>query len=249
MVWLLHASLFLQKIISIFFWRNNEALVVRTDTCASWPLQNKISIFLWRNYEALVVWQDASSPHYVLRKKKVFFWWNKEALFPRPGAGVPQQHFLGKNSRRAPELNQHFFWRIRRPWPLGRKPGSLTLFPWTTGRLLFLGQGHPAGSWPVHHGHPHLHRHLAILCCWEMLWGAPAFVPRKMASLFLQIFFFWGHNLASKPHPAKPPVHHYLFRKKCLFFSEEIMKHAGVSPRNKCFIISSEKNADFFLKK
>ena len=152
------------------------------------------------------------------QKKKIFFWWNKEALFPRPGAGVPQQHFLGKNSRRAPELNQHFFWRIRRPWPLGRKPGSLTLFPWTTGRLLFLGQGHPAGSWPVHHGHPHLHRHLAILCCWEMLWGAPAFVPRKMASLFLQIFFFWGHNLASKPHPAKPPVHHYLFRKNAYFF-------------------------------
>ena len=222
MVWLLHASLFLQKIISIFFWRNNEALVVRTDTSASWPLQNKISIFLWRNYEALVVWQEASSPHHVLRKKKVFFWWNKEALFPRPGAGVPQQHFLGKNSRRAPELNQHFFWRIRRPWPLGRKPGSLTLFPWTTGRLLFLGQGHPAGSWPEHHGHPHLHRHLAILCCWEMLWGAPAFVPRKMASLFLQNFFF----------------------------SEDIIWLASlILPNHQCIIIYSEKNAYFFLKK
>ena len=44
-------------------------------------------------------------------------------------------------------------------------------------------------------------------------------------------------------------VPHYFFRKKWLFFSEEIMKHAGVSPCNNCFIISSEKNAYFFLKK
>ena len=44
-------------------------------------------------------------------------------------------------------------------------------------------------------------------------------------------------------------AHHYFFRKKRVFFSEEIMMPAGVSLPVQGLIISSEKNAYFFLKK
>jgi hypothetical protein len=48
---------------------------------------------------------------------------------------------------------------------------------------------------------------------------------------------------------SSPPVPHYFFRKKCSFFSEEIMRQASPTPNSKRFIISSEKNVHFFLKK
>jgi hypothetical protein len=49
--------------------------------------------------------------------------------------------------------------------------------------------------------------------------------------------------------PNNKYVHHYFFRKKYSFFSEEIMRHAGVTPNSQRFIISSENDERFLLKR
>ena len=66
----------------------------------------------------------------------------------------------------------------------------------------------------------------------------------KSASLFLQqknLIFCWRKNEA-RWHPPWQWAPQYFFRKKCLFFPEEIMRRAGRSPDDQSPTITSEED-------
>ena len=62
------------------------------------------------------------------------------------------------------------------------------------------------------------------------------------------LIFFWRNNEARELFLSHQHALHDSFRNKCLFFSEEIRRHAGFWLNNQSLIISSEEQAFFFWR-